>query len=451
MAVAETAFNRSVSGSGGRALRAVLWASVFALTAAGLGLVLGVAYRPPPLPVTIVAGVASLAVLGLAVVRYDAAVFLGVLLLGVVLAEPAPPDAIFAVAIAVALVTGRFGTERIPLSVGALVGALLALNLLSAVFAVDPLRMGTFLLITTYLAVFGLWFASYVDSAARARLVVVALIAGSVASALLGTLALFLSLPGRDVFVLSERARGLFEDPNVFGPFMVVPALIVASELLEPRLLRAGRALKVALFVVLGAGILFSYSRAAWLNAAVAFSIMIVVYALRRGGGRRAFRLLFTVVTALALLAVALAVTGSVGFLEERARFQSYDVERFGAQQSGIGLVERFPFGVGPGQFEQYVDISAHSLYVRLLAEQGALGLVVGLALVITTLVFATRNVVTGTDTYGIGSAPLLAAWCGLVVNSAFVDTLHWRHFWLVAALIWAATMRRPVALGQRS
>jgi len=204
------------------------------------------------------------------------------------------------------------------------------------------------------------------------------------------------------------------------------------------------------LFVVLGAGILFSYSRAAWLNAAVAFSIMIVVYALRRGGGRRAFRLLFTVVTALALLAVALAVTGSVGFLEERARFQSYDVERFGAQQSGIGLVERFPFGVGPGQFEQYVDISAHSLYVRLLAEQGALGLVVGLALVITTLVFATRNVVTGTDTYGIGSAALLAAWCGLVVNSAFVDTLHWRHFWLVAALIWAATMRRPVALGQR-
>jgi hypothetical protein len=69
---------------------------------------------------------------------------------------------------------------------------------------------------------------------------------------------------------------------------------------------------------------------------------------------------------------------------------------------------------------------------------------------VITTLVFATRNVVTGTDTYGIGSAALLAAWCGLVVNSAFVDTLHWRHFWLVAALIWAATMRRPVALGQR-
>ncbi len=450
MAVAETAFSRSVSASGGRVSRALLGACALSLSAAGLGLLLAAVYRPPPLPVTIAGGVALLAVLGLTLVRYDAAVFLGVLLLGVILAEPAPPDAIFAVAIAVALVTGRFRVQRVPLIVGGLVGALLALNLLSAIFAVEPLRMGMYLLITFYLAALGLWFASYVDSTARARLVTVALIAGSTASALLGTLALFVSLPGRDIFVLSERARGLFEDPNVFGPFMVVPALIVASELLEPRLLRVGRAVKVALFVVLGAGVLFSYSRAAWLNAAVAFSIMLVVYGLRRGGGRRVFRLLFTVVTALALLAVALAVTGSVAFLEERARLQTYDAERFGAQQSGISLVEQFPFGVGPGQFEQYVDISAHSLYVRLLAEQGVLGLMVGLALVITTLAFAARNVVTGTDTYGIGSAPLLAAWCGLVVNSAFVDTLHWRHFWLVAALIWAATMR-PVPLGHRS
>ena len=47
-----------------------------------------------------------------------------------------------------------------------------------------------------------------------------------------------------------------------------------------------------------------------------------------------------------------------------------------------------------------------------------------------------------GRGTYGIGSAALLAAWCGLLANSAVIDTLHWRHLWLVAALIWAAAMR---------
>jgi hypothetical protein len=64
------------------------------------------------------------------------------------------------------------------------------------------------------------------------------------------------------------------------------------------------------------------------------------------------------------------------------------------------------------------------------------------LALIVATLVFAGRNAVIGRDTYGIGSAALLGAWCGLVANSAFVDTLHWRHLWLVAGLIWAGTMR---------
>jgi hypothetical protein len=41
-------------------------------------------------------------------------------------------------------------------------------------------------------------------------------------------------------------------------------------------------------------------------------------------------------------------------------------------------------------------------------------------------------------DIAGVGGAALLGSWLGLIANSAFVDTLHWRHLWLVAALIWA-------------
>jgi hypothetical protein len=61
------------------------------------------------------------------------------------------------------------------------------------------------------------------------------------------------------------------------------------------------------------------------------------------------------------------------------------------------------------------------------------------------TLGFAARNAVLGRSTYGIGSAALLAAWCGLLANSLFIDTLHWRHLWLLAALIWAGTALRAV------
>jgi hypothetical protein len=63
-------------------------------------------------------------------------------------------------------------------------------------------------------------------------------------------------------------------------------------------------------------------------------------------------------------------------------------------------------------------------------------------ALLAVTLALAAGNAVAGRDAYGVGAAVLLGAWCGLLANSAFVDTLHWRHLWFVAALIWVAAMR---------
>jgi len=68
------------------------------------------------------------------------------------------------------------------------------------------------------------------------------------------------------------------------------------------------------------------------------------------------------------------------------------------------------------------------------------------LALMFVTLSAATGNAIIGRDTYGVGSAALLAAWCGMLVNSVFIDTLHWRHLWAFAALVWAGS-RRPAGL----
>jgi O-antigen ligase len=195
------------------------------------------------------------------------------------------------------------------------------------------------------------------------------------------------------------------------------------------------------MLAVVLAGILFSYSRAGWLNVFVGVVVMGSVVALRRGGASRA--ILFVAVTAVAAatVVIAIGVTGQVSFLKERARVQSYDTQRFGAQSGGIALGEHHPLGVGPGQFELYEPISAHSTYVRAFAEEGAAGLVVLAAIMLGTLLLALRNAVRGLDTWGISSTVLLAAWCGLLANSFFVDTLHWRHLWLVAGLIWGARL----------
>lgn len=442
MSFVEPVVVRTLPGPAVRAARWVAWLFPLALLGALIAFVL-TGHPPPSLRLIVAGGIALIGLLALTLTRFDSAVFLGFMLMSIVPFQPGPPDMVFLVVLAVAVATGRFHLQRLPLSVGALVAAFVFLNILSATFVVDVPTAERYFAITLYLAAFSVWLAGYVDSTERARRVLVAMLITGVATATAACLALYLpGIPLTNRMTGAQRAQGLFHDPNIFGPYMLMLALFVLEELLQPRLLRVRTSLKFAMLLALGAATLFSFSRAAWLNAAVGVFAMFVVFALRRGGGQKAMVILVTLLAALAALAVFVSLSGSANFLSERARLQSYDTSRFSAQESGLHLVAAYPFGIGPGQFESYVPVSAHSTYIRALAEQGVLGLVTILALILTTLVLAGRNAVIGRDTYGIGSAALLGAWCGLVANSAFVDTLHWRHFWILAGLIWAGTMR---------
>jgi O-antigen ligase len=424
-----------------------------ALGALGVAALLGAAVAStfantgqPSSPLAVAGGLALLGALALALARYDAAVALGMIIFAVVFIEPAPPDAVLMTVLAVAIVTGRFSLRRTPSPMLVLLGAFLVLNLVSAVFAIVPHRAASYMLISTYLCTFAVWLTSYVDAPERARKIVAPLIGGAVATTALGVAVILIAFPGRSLVDLTDgfRARGFFKDPNVFGPFCTFAALIVISEVLEPRLLKSRRPLKLLFLAVLVLGLLFSYSRAAWLNAGIAAATMIAAYSLRRGGGRKAAAMLATLVLLAGVGSIALAATGSIGFLDSRAHLQSYDTQRFSAQDRGLELAQSYPLGIGPGQFERTVGIASHNTYVRVLAEQGVLGLFVVLALLLATLGLAARNVVLGKDTYGVASVPLLASLCGILANSAFVDTLHWRHLWLVIGLIWAGAMRPP-------
>jgi hypothetical protein len=401
-------------------------------------------YRHPP-SALIVLGFAVVVIgsLWLAIVAYDTALAVAVVLLAAVRFEPAPTDVVFAVLIAVGFITSRFRLRRVIPGAVLLVGAYLALNLISAIAVADEQRAVSFFAITFYVACFGLWLAAYMTSSAIARRITRCYVAAAVASAIVATLALLIPFPGHDLFTRIGRAEGLFKDPNVFGPFLVPAALIVMEEILTPRLLRGRRTTKVLMFLALSLGVLFSYSRAAWLNLVVGLLVVLVVVSFRRGGGHSAARVLATVVLAAVSLGAVVAFSGSLSFLEQRAKVhQSYDRGRFGAQSESITWAMEYPLGIGPGQFERRAHISAHSMYARTLAEEGIPGLIVLLTLMLATLGWALQNAIRGHDTYGIGSAALLGAWLGILLNGAFVDTLHWRHLWFVAALIWAGASR---------
>ena len=433
-------------------------AGAAALGAAVLGLALaGLLYRfPPSLALALVGGIVLVGALALALARYHAAVAVAFGLLGVVLVEPAPADGVFVVLIAIAVVSRRFRLSAVPLPVIVTLGLLAALNLLSAVQVADPEGAATFFVVTLFVAALGLWLPSYVVTRGRARLVVRAYLVAAVTAAALGVLGLFAPVPAAEVLAEGGRARAFFQDPNVFGPFLIPALLIAVEEIVQPRLLSARLITKAVVAAILALGVFFSYSRGAWLNLAIALLVMGASLSLRRGGGRRALGLVAVAGLAAAVVVGSVAVTGSGEFLAERAQPQAYDQERFAGQRAGIESALQYPFGAGPGQFESIAQISAHSIYARVLGEQGFPGLATLLALLLFTLGAAARNAKLGRGTYGIGSSALLGAWCGLLANSFFIDTLHWRHLWIVAALVWAGTMRRyrpeaPTPVGSRA
>jgi hypothetical protein len=427
-------------------------AAVLALGLLAVGLVGAINSTSVSVPLALVGGLALTGFLLLTVRHFQTAIAIGLLLMGVVRFEPAPPDLAFAVIMAVAAMTGRFRLNRVPIIVRWIVGLLLVVNLLSMIDVLVLSEALRFLFITSYLAIFSLWLAGYVDRPSRSRLVAVTWLAVGIVSAIVSVLALNLPVPGRS-FILGavdngQRASGFFKDPNVFGPFLV-PIAVILLELRiapkDPSPLRLRRLASWTGLLILTLGILFSYSRAAWGNYAIALGVMLGASSLRKAGARRALSALTVLLATGAMVALLLSATGSVGFLEHRAHVQSYDTQRFAAQTFGWQLGWTHPVGVGPGQFHFHFPVESHSTFVRVFSEQGFMGMLLWCALLLVTLVFALRNVAAGKDTYGIGSAALLGAWCGLIFNSVVVDTLHWRHLWVVAALIWAGTARRSL------
>jgi O-antigen ligase len=437
-----------------RASRAGAGALVLLLVA--LGLVSALDATSLSFALALAGGIALMGFLLLTIRSYDTAIAIGLLLMGVVRFEPAPPDLAFAVIMLVAAATGRFRLAAVPALLRWLVALLLVVNVASMTDVVATSAAVRFLFITVYLAIFALWLTQFVDSPSRARLVVVMWLAIAVISAVVASMALHLPIPGRQFINGSvdngARASGLFKDPNVFGPFLIPVALILLEQHVAPkvpRLLRLRAASVWLMLLALTVGVLFSYSRAAWANLVIAIVVMLVASSMRRRGARRAMRALTILLLLGGITVVILSATGSLHFLQQRAHVQSYDTHRFAAQSLGWNLGWTHPVGVGPGQFEYHSPVASHSTFVRVFAEQGFLGLLLWIALLLSTLVLALRNVVLGRDTHGIGSAALLGVWCGLIFNSAVVDTLHWRHLWVVTALIWAGAARGTTSPGR--
>ena len=184
---------------------------------------------------------------------------------GFVMTEPSPYELGFLAVLGLALFAG-FGFYRSTLGLLVLFALFVPFALLAA-FQVKVTELGDALIfqaVTIFLFFTAYFVANYVGEAPqrRMRLIVAAYVATAVLAAALGTLGYLGVIPGSEMLTRFDRAKAFFKDPNVYGPFLILPAMY----LLQRVLLAPGRRAVVAaaLFMVILIGVLASFSRAAW-------------------------------------------------------------------------------------------------------------------------------------------------------------------------------------------
>ena len=159
------------------------------------------------MPLVLGFGVGLLGTLALALARYDAAVALGVFLLAAVRIEPAPSDLVFGVSS-----PSPSSPEASPRARAAEHHAARQRIPRPQPHGLDRgdrrARAVTYFGITLYLGIFALWFAAYVCSVRRARLVLLAYLAAAALSAAVACLALFTPFPGPTPSSAARARRG---------------------------------------------------------------------------------------------------------------------------------------------------------------------------------------------------------------------------------------------------
>jgi hypothetical protein len=306
--------------------------------------------------------------------------------------------------------------------------------------------------ITLYLALTSVVIAAFVaySPSAHTRLIMSAYMVAALVAATAALIGYFDLVPGlHDIFTEFGRARGTFKDPNVLGAFLVPALLYAFNGVLTARFVRSALwslALPLLLF-----GTLLSFSRGAWLNllvALAAYSFFTLVIAV---SNRERIKLIMSMVLAgacaVGVLAAAQSIPKVAEILGERATFeQSYDIGpegRFGGQRKAAELVATNPLGIGALEFGRvYHNEDVHEVYLNMFLNTGWIGGTLYIFLVVTTLALGFQLVLRDRGGDGV-SAVLVAAFIGMALEGAVIDTDHWRHFYLIMAMIWGMALGR--------
>jgi O-antigen ligase len=362
---------------------------------------------------------------------------------GFVLIEPAPYEFVVMLAALVFIATG------VALRAGhvALLLMLIFYNIgyaISLVPVIDFQDTAKWTAVSSFLSLTTLFYAVALadDTARRADVLLRGYIVCAVITSVIGVLAYFKAFPGWENFILAQRARSTFKDPNVFGPFLVLPGLIVMQRIMFGRL--RDFVVNAPIALIIATGLLLGFSRGAWGHFAASAVVMLFLSFLTTRRNTDRLRIIafaaLAVVALAAFIAALLSIDAVADLFKERASLvKNYDtghLGRFNRHLLGGMMIFDHPIGVGPLQFSRYFPEDPHNSFLDAFMAGGWLGGFTFLAIVLVTVVHGFRHVFARTP-WQTTYIAVYAAFLGEVGESYIIDVQHWRHYYMIMGMVW--------------
>lgn len=361
----------------------------------------------------------------------------------IVFIEPSP----YEIATLAAMVVFFAGGLRMRLVFVPLLILLFLINIgytICAAYLLDRTEIVNWIFTSWYMAVTAIFIALVVseDTTARLDLLRRGLIIGALVASLAGIGGYLHLIPGGDIFTLYGRASGTFKDPNVFGAFLVLPALFCLQSVVSDGF---GRSVRSTLMLgVIALAVLLAFSRAAWGQLVVTAAFMLLLMVLTSQSNRQRSRIIIMAIAAVIAVVLVLVILLQFDFIadmfKQRASFdQSYDegrFGRFGRHILGAQMALDLPFGIGPLQFTKFFPEDTHNSYLNAFMSGGWISGICYPALVFTTSLLGFRYIFVRTP-WQRPYLAIFAAYLGTVGEAFIIDTDHWRHFWMMLGAMW--------------
>jgi len=250
-------------------------------------------------------------------------------------------------------------------------------------------------------------------------------------------------------FAGNLRATGTFENPNMFGDYLVVSFFVTWAAA------SGGRRICYLGLPLLGLGIISTHSNGALVSLLGGCAVMVAAYPV--------FWKPKQLGTVLVIGGLLLGIVGAF-----HDQIQELAVERLGGSRSEVGgaalkgaserlpiwenvlkLVWAQPGGVGPGNLADVDAItmgdrhSAHSEYVGMFGERGPFGLVGWLGVMLSIFLMLGRiRAGAAAGFRPLGVEQLYGLFGAMAAHALVIELSHFRHTWLVFAIITATAMQ---------